>query len=196
MKLRASITEPGDRVLVLDNGLYGESFKDFVTMYGGIPTLYTVDYDKPVDPEKLAEYLKEQHDFKYATVVHCDTPSGMLNDISKICPLLKSYGILTVVDSVSAMFGEEVRADDYRIDLLCGGSQKAISAPPGLTIVTISQDAKDVMNQRKTPIASFYANLKVFEHYYEEKWFPYTMPASDIYGLRQALENIKNDPEL
>ena len=93
------------------------------------------------------------------------------------------------------MFGEEVRADDYRIDLLCGGSQKAISAPPGLTIVTISQDAKDVMNQRKTPIASFYANLKVFEHYYEEKWFPYTMPASDIYGLRQALENIKNDPE-
>lgn len=99
-------------------------------MYGGIPTLYTVDYDKPVDPEKLAEYLKEQHDFKYATVVHCDTPSGMLNDISKICPLLKSYGILTVVDSVSAMFGEEVRADDYRIDLLCGGSQKAISAPP------------------------------------------------------------------
>ena len=51
------------------------------------------------------------------------------------------------------------------------------------------------MNQRKTPIASFYANLKVFEHYYEEKWFPYTMPASDIYGLRQALENIKNDPE-
>lgn len=191
----ASITEPGDRVLVIDNGLYGESFKDFVTMYGGIPTLYTVDYDKPVDPEKLAEYLKEQHDFKYATVVHCDTPSGMLNDISKICPLLKSYGILTVVDSVSAMFGEEVRADDYRIDLLCGGSQKAISAPPGLTIVTISQDAKDVMNQRKTPIASFYANLKVFEHYYEEKWFPYTMPASDIYGLRQALENIKNDPE-
>ena len=119
----------------------------------------------------------------------------MLNDISKICPLLKSYGILTVVDSVSAMFGEEVRADDYRIDLLCGGSQKAISEPPGLTIVTISQDAKDVMNQRKTPIASFYANLKVFEHYYEEKWFPYTMPASDIYGLRQALENIKNDPE-
>ena len=59
----ASITEPGDRVLVIDNGLYGESFKDFVTMYGGIPTLYTVDYDKPVDPEKLAEYLKEQHDF-------------------------------------------------------------------------------------------------------------------------------------
>ena len=51
------------------------------------------------------------------------------------------------------------------------------------------------MAARKTPIASFYANLKVFEHYYEEKWFPYTMPASDIYGLRQALENLKAEPD-
>lgn len=58
-------------------------------------------------------------------VVHCDTPSGMLNDIASICPLLKSYGILTVVDSVAGWFGEDVRVDDWKIDLLCGGSQKA-----------------------------------------------------------------------
>lgn len=189
----ASLTEPGDKVLVLDNGLYGESFQDFVRMYGGEPTVYTTDYRHPVPVDELAEYLEKNHDFKYATVVHCDTPSAMLNDISEICPLLKSYGILTVVDSVAAMFGEEVRVDDYQIDILCGGSQKAISAPPGLTLVTISQMAKDAMTARRTPIVSFYANLKVFEHYYEEKWFPYTMPASDIYGLRQALENIKAD---
>lgn len=192
----ASLTEQGDRVLVLDNGIYGEGFKDFVSMYGGNPVLYTTSYEKPVDTAALKEYLEKDHNFKYATVVHCDTPSGMLNDISSICPLLHSFGIMTVVDSVSGMFGEEVRVDDWKIDLLCGGSQKAVSAPPGLTFVTISEAAKKAMNERKTPIASFYANLKTFENYYEEKWFPYTMPASDIYGLRQALENIKNDTEM
>lgn len=192
----ASLTEPGDRVLVLDNGIYGKGFADFVSMYGGKPELYTVDDKNPIDPAALEEYLKNNHDYKYATVVHCDTPSGMLNDIGSLCPLLKKYGIMTVVDSVSGMFGEEVRVDDYQIDILCGGSQKAVSAPPGLTFVVVSEDAKKAMKQRKVPIASFYANLKAFEGYYEAKWFPYTMPISDIYGLRTAFDNIAADREM
>ena len=192
----ASLTEPGDKVLVLDNGIYGKGFADFVSMYGGKPELYTVDDKNPIDTVALEEYLKDNHDYKYATVVHCDTPSGMLNDIGSICPLLKKYGIMTVVDSVSAMFGEEVRVDDYQIDILCGGSQKAVSAPPGLTFVVVSEDAKKAMAERKTPIASFYANLKVFEGYYEAKWFPYTMPISDIYGLRAAFDNIAADKDM
>ena len=61
--------------------------------------MYTKDYKNAFDVDELDAYLKEDHDFKYATVVHCDTPSGMLNDIHKICPLLKSYGIMTVTDS-------------------------------------------------------------------------------------------------
>lgn len=192
----ASLTEPGDPVLVLDNGVYGRGFADFVSMYGGKPVLYSVDEKNPIDPAALEEYLKEHHDYKYATLVHCDTPSGMLNDISALCPLLKKYGILTVVDSVSGMFGEDVRVDDFQIDLLCGGSQKAVSAPPGLTFVTVSDAAWAAIDGRSVPIASFYANLKVFEGYYEKKWFPYTMPISDIYGLRAAFDNIASDPEL
>lgn len=192
----ASLTEPGDKVLVLDNGVYGKGFADFVSMYGGRPELYTVDDKNPIDPAALEAFLKDSHDYKYATVVHCDTPSGMLNDIGSLCPLLKKYGIMTVVDSVSAMFGEEVRVDDYQIDILCGGSQKAVSAPPGLTFVVVSEDAKKAMAQRKAPIASFYANLKVFEGYYEAKWFPYTMPISDIYGLRAAFDNIAADKDM
>ena len=168
---------------------------DFVKIYGGDPVLYTADYRRALDADALETYLKKDHDFKYATVVHCDTPSGMLNDISRICPLLKRYGILTVVDSVSAMFGEEIRADDFGTDILCGGSQKALSAPPGLAFVTISPDADAAMHGRKTPVASFYANLLTFDNWYENQWFPYTMPVSDIHGLRAALENVKNDPD-
>lgn len=192
----ASMTEPGDRVLVLDNGIYGAGFADFISMYQGTPVLYTTSYFEPIDPAALDAYLAEDHNFKYATVVHCDTPSGIINDVSALCPILKKYGIMTIVDSVSAMFGEEMRVTDYQIDILCGGSQKAVSAPPGLTFVTLSNDAKKAINERKTPIASFYANLKVFFNYYEEKWFPYTMPISDIYGLRVAFENIAEDTTL
>ena len=133
-------------------------------------------------------YLEKDHDFKYATVVHCDTPSGMLNDIASICPLLKSYGILTVVDSVAGMFGEDVRVDDWKIDLLCGGSQKAVSAPPGLTMVSVSDDAMKAMMSRKTPIASFYCNLLTYKDYYVQKWFPYTMPVSYIMRLNKAVK--------
>ena len=183
-------------MLVLDNGIYGGGCADFVQMYGGVPELYTVDDLHEIDVDKLGEYLEKHHDYKYATVVHCDTPSGMLNDIGKICPLLKKYGIMTVVDSVSGTFGEPVNVDRAQIDILCGGSQKAVSAPPGLTFVVVSEEAMEVMRNRKHPIASFYANLLVFDGYYEKKWFPYTMPISDIDGLREAFENIKRDEQM
>lgn len=189
----ASLTEPGDRVLVIDNGIFGKGFADFVRIYGGTPVLYTVDYHKPVEVEQLAAYLEQHHDFKYATVVHCDTPSGVLNDISVICPLLKQYGILTIVDSVAAMFGEEVKVDEWKIDIICGGSQKALSAPPGLAFVSVSQAAFEAMENRQTPIASFYCNLMVFQGYYEKKWFPYTMSISDIYGLAEAVRLVRKD---
>lgn len=191
----ASLTEPGDRVLVIDNGIFGKGFADFVRLYEGEPVLFTTDYHNPVSVDALRNYLEQDHDFKYATLVHSDTPSGVLNPVEVLCPLLKSYGILTVVDSVTGMFADELHVDQAQIDIVCGGSQKALSAPPGLTMVAISPDAFAVMHSRKRPIRSFYANLLIFEDYYEKQWFPYTMPISDIYGLRAALENVGADPE-
>ena len=186
----ASLTEPGDKVLVIDNGIFGRGFDDFVKMYGGEVVYFSGDYTKEIDIEELEKFLQKENDFKYATVVHCDTPTGVLNDLSKICPLLKRYNILTVVDSVAAMVGEEIRVDDWQIDIALGGSQKAISAPTGLTIVSISEDAKNSMKNRKTPIVGFYLNLTIWENYYENKWFPYTMPINEIIGLDRAIDNI------
>ncbi len=191
----ASLTEKGDKVLVLDNGLYGRWFDGFVTMYGGEVTYFSGDYTKEIDVEALSKFLEKNNDFKYATVVHCDTPTGVLNPIDKICPLLKSYGILTVVDSVSAMVGEEFKVDKWQIDIALGGSQKAFSAEPGLTMVSISDDARKVMENRETPIVGFYCNLNIWKNYYKDKWFPYTMPISDIYGLCEAVRLVKEDTE-
>ena len=186
----ASLTEKGDKVLVIDNGLYGRWFDGFVTMYGGEVTYFSGDYTKEIDVEALSKFLENNNDFKYATVVHCDTPTGVLNPVDKICPLLKCYGILTVVDSVSAMVGEEFKVDKWQIDIALGGSQKAFSAEPGLTMVSISEDARKAMENRETPIVGFYCNLNIWKNYYKDKWFPYTMPISDIISLRVAIDNI------
>lgn len=192
----ASLTEPRDRVLVIDNGIFGKGFADFVKIYGGEPVLYTTDYRNPVDTAALEEYLKKDSSFKYATVVHCDTPSGVINDVAEISRILDRYGIMTVADSVAGMFGQPLDCASSKIDILCGGSQKALSAPPGLTMVWVSDRAFKAMEDRKTPIASFYANILVFKDYYENKWFPYTMPISDITGLRQALDNFLADGDV
>ena len=191
----ASLTEPGDKVLVVDNGIYGKGFADFVTMYGGQVTFYESTYTQAVNVKEFRAFLEEHHDFKYATLVHCDTPSGVLNPVEELSRALHEYGIMTIVDSVSAMMGEPLHVDEGQIDIVCGGSQKAVSAPPGLTFVTVSDAAMKAMEERKTPIASFYANILVFKDYYKNLWFPYTMPISDIYGLRTALENVKADPD-
>lgn len=186
----ASLTEPGDRVLVLDNGIYGEGFKDFVSIYGGEPVVLSFDHHKGIPLEAVRDYLKTDHDFKYATFVHCDTPTSVLNAATELSPLLKEYGILTVVDSVAGMVGEPIAVDQNQIDICCGGTQKAISAPVGLAIVAISDDAKKAMDDRKTPIASFYANLQIFKGYAEKEYLPYTMPAGDVEALDAALDNI------
>ena len=192
----ASLTETHDRVLVIDNGIFGEGFADFVKMYGGEVVFFKGDRKCKIDIIELEKFLEKDHDFKYATVVHCDTPSGVLNDIDKICPLLKKNGILTVVDSVAAMGGEDIRVDEWKIDIALGASQKCVSAPAGLTFLSISEDAFKLMQQRKKPIASYYCNLLVWKDYYENKWFPYTPPISDIVGLRQAIDNILEDKEV
>lgn len=189
----ASLTEPGDRVLIIGNGIYGDGFADFVSMYGGEVVLYSKEYSKGIDIDELRKFLQKDSNFKYATLVHCDTPTGVLNDAGSICPLLKEYGIITVVDSVAGMVGEKLKVDDWNIDIALGGSQKAISAPAGLTIVSLSDDAKNVIKNRKTNVTGFYCNLLIWEGYYEKKYFPYTMPISDIIGLDRALDNILDE---
>ncbi|ENK0838022.1 alanine--glyoxylate aminotransferase family protein [Clostridium botulinum] len=192
----ASLTEKDDRILVIDNGIFGEGFADFVEIYGGEVVFFKGDRRRDIDIGKLKEFLDKDSNFKYATVVHCDTPSGVINNISKICTILKEKGIITVVDSVSAMGGQELKVDEWEIDMVLGGSQKCMSAPPGLSFLSISKDAFKVMEERKTPIASYYCNLLVWKDYYKNKWFPYTPPISDIVGLRIAVDNILEDKDI
>ena len=192
----ASLTEKGDRVLVIENGIFGEGFYDMVKVYGAEPVYFKGDRKRGISPDELRKFLENDSDFKFATIVHCDTPSGVLNDIKQICPMLKSYGIITVVDAVSSMVGEPLLTDDWEIDICIGASQKGLSAPSGLSFLSISENAWELIENRKTPIPSYYCNLLIWKNYFDDFWFPYTPPISDIYGLRIALENISKEKEI
>lgn len=189
----ASLTEKGDRVLVISNGVFGEGFKELVEIYGGEVTLFESSWKKGINYEELASFLEKDSNFKFATVVHCDTPSGVLNDIGPICQLLKSKGILTVVDTVAALGGTDFRVDEWGVDIALAASQKVFSAAPGLTILTVSDDAWKAIEDRKTPIPSFYCNLSLWKDCEEKKLFPYTMPISDIISLGTALDNLLSE---
>ena len=184
----ASLIEEGDRVLIISNGIFGEGFGDFAKMYGAECEYFRQDFRSPIDPVQLESFLQANHNFKFATIVHCETPSGLINPIESICPILSRYGILSVVDAVSSIGGVDIETDAWGIDVLLGGSQKCLSAPPGLTFLSMSKGAKEAMKSRQTPIRSFYANLLIWENYKIEKWFPYTQPVSDIYALNTAVK--------
>lgn len=182
-----SLMERGERVLVLYNGYFGEGFKEYVRFFGGEAVLYPCDFEKGINVEELREFLKKDHDFAIATMVHCETPSGITNDIQSICTLLKEYGILSIVDAVSSVGGEDIDFDAFHVDLLLSASQKAISAPTGLSTITISQRALEKMRKREE-IPSYYMNLLNYMSDTDGFSFPYTMSEGLTYALNEALD--------
>lgn len=186
----ASLVEEGDRVLVINNGFFGAGFTEFVEYYGGVAKVYEDDRRHGVNLEKLEKFLEKDHDFKIATMVHCETPSAISNDIKGICKILKKYDILTIVDTVSGMGAEEFNFDEFNVDVALGGSQKVISAPVGLGLVTISEKAKEKIENRKTKVKSYYMNYKNYYDFPGVEEFPYTMNENLVYALDIALDKL------
>ncbi len=190
-----SLIEKGDRVLCIDNGIFGNGFKELIELAGGKPVMFSGDYDRPIDVEKLEEFLKQDSYFKLATLVHCETPTGLTNPVDRICPLLKRYGIISIVDSVSAIGGEEINVDDRNMDVVLGASQKCFSAPTGLSFLSVSQAAWNKMEKRYHPIPSYYLNLLNYKDAVKNRWFPHTMPGAMLFALDTAVERFIGEAE-
>ncbi|MFW6316992.1 MAG: pyridoxal-phosphate-dependent aminotransferase family protein [Halorubrum sp.] len=180
----ASLVEPGTEVLCLSNGLYGDGFADFVESYGGEATLVSADYDDPLPLAELESVLADgDRDFEVATMVHCETPTGTLNDLGPALDLLEGADgeIVTVVDAVSSLGGAAVPTD--RIDVCLGASQKCFSAPPGLTTAAISERAWAAMSERDPH--SLYTNFLPWRD--TSEGFPYTHLTTEVVALDAAL---------
>ncbi len=185
----ASLLEKGDKVLCLSNGIFGDGFVDFVKMYGGEPVVCDFSYDKPLNKEEIEKILT-QHDFKLATMVHCETSTGTLNDLEGILERLKEEDIVTVVDAVSSLGGAPVPVEN--MDICISGSQKCLSSPPGLTILSVSEDAWEVIMENEHQ--HFYTSLKVWkDNWLEQNRFPYTPSVSNLYALDESVDLISRE---
>ncbi|MFO8114676.1 MAG: alanine--glyoxylate aminotransferase family protein [Halorubrum sp.] len=178
----ASLVEPGTEVLCLSNGLYGDGFADFVESYGGEATLVSTAYDEPLPLAELESVLAAG-DFEVATMVHCETPTGTLNDLGPALDLLAGADgeIVTVVDAVSSLGGVEVPTG--QIDVCLGASQKCFSAPPGLATAAISERAWAAMEDRDPH--SLYTNFLPWRD--TSEGFPYTHLTTEVVALDAAL---------
>ncbi len=182
----ASLMDKGDKVICISNGIFGDGFADLVKMYGGEPTLCKVPYNEEIDVD-MVETALEDNDHKIVTMVHCETPTGVINDLEPILQRSKEQGVITVVDAVSSLGGCSVPVD--MMDVCIGGSQKCFSSPPGLTTVSLSPDAWDRIMERDA--STLYTSFKIWrEMWYENGEFPYTHMVSNLYGLDASLDLI------
>jgi aspartate aminotransferase-like enzyme len=179
----ASLVEPGEEVLCISNGIYGDGFADFVERYGGEPVTVEFPYTEGLDADVVAEATADS-DAALATMVHCETPTGLLNDIDPVLDVLDEAGVLSVVDAVSSLGGVPVPTE--QVDVCLGASQKCLSSPPGLTTVTVSDAAWERVETVSEP--SFYTNLAPWRGVAESGEFPYTHLAANVAALDESLE--------
>lgn len=186
----ANTLRRGEKAIVVANGVFGEGFVDLIRAYGGEPVLVaSEEWRESVNLTDVERALEKHRDASILTIVHCDTPSAILNDVRGVARIAKSFGVLTVVDAVSSIGGVNVEFDNWSLDILIGGSQKVLNTPPGLTIIALSSEAWEKIE--RTGYNGFYMNLRLWRDMLDSKGvFPYTMSDTLIYALDEALNMV------
>lgn len=185
------LMEEGEKCLVLVSGSFGQGFVDWVSWFGGQPVAVEVPYNEAVDPSDVAAALDEHPDIRLMFMVHCETLSGTLNPAKEICTLTRERGVISVVDAVTSVGSIDIGVDEWGMDVCIVGSQKCFGAPPGLSILSVSDGAWQRMEARERPVRySYLSMLDWKDRWIESGGFPYTPSISDVYGLSEALDQV------
>ncbi|MEM3700139.1 MAG: alanine--glyoxylate aminotransferase family protein [Candidatus Bathyarchaeia archaeon] len=185
----ANLVEPGDKILNLVAGYFGDYFVKISKAYGATAKVLEVPWGKAVKPEMIRNALKEDS-YKAVTVTHVETSTGVANPIKEIGEIVRENSdAFYIVDTVCSLGGMEVRVDEWNIDICVSGSQKCLGVPPGLALLSISDKVLDYLEKRKNPPSFWYGNLL--------NWLPVmrdpsqyfaTPPVNMIYALSEALK--------
>jgi len=186
----ANLVEPGDKVIVCINGVFGSRMKENVTRVGGQAIIIEDDWGRPVDPKKVEQCLIDNPDTKIVAFVHAETSTGALSDAKTLCQIANQYGCINIVDAVTSLAGSELRADEWGIDAIYSGSQKCLSAMPGLSPVSFSERAIHKLTNRQTPVTSWFLDLNLVMGYWgkgAKRAYHHTAPVNTLYGLHESL---------
>jgi len=186
-----NLVEPGDKVIVCRNGVFGGRMYENVVRCGGEPVTVDTECGKPVDPQQVEEALKAHPDAKIVAFVHAETSTGARSDAQVLCGLAKQYGCLSIVDAVTSLAGIPVLVDDWGVDAIYSGSQKCLSATPGLSPVSFSKRAVRTIKKRETPVQSWFLDLSLVMQYWgdggSKRSYHHTAPVNALYSMHEAL---------
>ena len=188
-----SLIEPGDKILCVETGYFGQRFTMMAGIHGAKTTVIAPPLGQHVDYSKVETAL-ETGEFKAVFFTHVDTSTSVMNDVESLTKIARDRGVLSVCDSVCGVGGAKLDFDALGIDVVLTGSQKALAAPPGATLIAVSKRAFATIEQRKTPIASYYMNLMRWKPIMEDPKIYLTTPAVQVMlALREAILEIKEE---
>jgi alanine-glyoxylate transaminase/serine-glyoxylate transaminase/serine-pyruvate transaminase len=189
-----NFVEPGDVVVIGVNGFFADRMTQVASRCGAKVIRVEEEWGKIIEPEKIIKTLMEHPEAKICGVVHAETSTGVKQPLEEIGTYCKKVNTLFVVDAVTSLGACNVKVDEWGIDVCYSCSQKGISVPPGLSPITVSPKAMEVLRSRKTKVQSFYLDLFLLEKYWgEERVYHHTAPVSMFYALREGLKIISEE---
>ncbi len=185
-----NMVEPGDKVVVCQNGVFGGRMRENVERCGGTAIMIEDEWGRAVDPNKVEDALKAHPDTKIVAFVHAETSTGACSDVKTLVEIAHRHDCLTIVDAVTSLGGIPLRVDDWEVDAIYSGTQKCLSCTPGLSPVSFNERAQDVIKQRKHMINSWFMDLNLLMGYWgggAKRAYHHTAPINALYALHEAL---------
>lgn len=185
-----NLVEPGDKVIVCQNGVFAGRMKENVERCGGIAVMVQDDWGRAVDPQKLEDALKANPDAKIVAFVHAETSTGAQSDAKTLVEIAHKHHCLTIVDAVTSLGGTPLKVDEWNIDAIYSGTQKCLSCTPGLSPVSFSPNAQEKIKNRNTRVQSWFMDLNLVMGYWggaTKRAYHHTAPINALYGLHESL---------
>ncbi|MEZ5535467.1 MAG: alanine--glyoxylate aminotransferase family protein [Thiolinea sp.] len=191
-----NLVEPGDKVIVCQNGVFGGRMKENVERCGGTAVMVMDDWGKPVDPAKVEEALIANPDAKIVAFVHAETSTGVQSDAETLVKLAHKHDCLAIVDAVTSLTGSPLKVDEWEIDAIYSGTQKCMSCVPGISPVSFGERAVEVIKNRKTPVQSWFLDMNLVMGYWgggAKRAYHHTAPVNSLYAFHEALVMVQEE---
>ncbi len=188
-----NLIEPGDRMVVCVNGVFGQRMTDVAQRAGAAVTTLERPWGEVFDLQQIREVLKKVRP-KVLGIVHAETSTGAWQPVAELGKLCHEHETLLLLDTVTSLGGVPVALDAWEVDAVYSGTQKCLSCPPGLAPVSFSPRAVDAINRRKAKVQSWYLDMTMVQRYWgEERFYHHTAPITMIYALREALRLVHEE---
>ncbi|MFN8349743.1 MAG: alanine--glyoxylate aminotransferase family protein [Spirosomataceae bacterium] len=184
-----NLLEPGDECIICVNGVFGGRMVDIAERCGAKVHRIDTEWGKVTEPDQVRKALDACPKPKLLAIVHAETSTGALQPLEEISKIVHEAGALLVVDAVTSFCGVPLKVDEWQIDAIYTGTQKCLSAPPGLSPVSFSEAAVKVLDNRKTKVQSWFLDLTMVKNYWAgaKRAYHHTAPVSSVYALHEAL---------